>query len=278
MSELSLEHLEGRIQETARLFAYPPTPEIAAAVRRRLEAPPPRQVSRRQRMAWAIAILVFAMAGLLAVPPVRAQILEFLQFGAVRIFFTAPTPTATPTLIPTTQSFGQPQATASPIQTPVPVPTATLLPSLLNLAGETSLQDAHARLDFPILLPSYPPDLGPPDYVFLQDQSGEVLILVWIDPDNPDQVLLSLHEFGQGTFAAEKWEPRVIENTLVNGRPALWASGPYLMVLRNGDLEMRRLIQGQVLIWVVDDITYRLETDLEMEEAVRIAESLRPLP
>jgi hypothetical protein len=48
--------------------------------------------------------------------------------------------------------------------------------------------------------------------------------------------------------------------------------------LFNGDLQYRRMIDGQVLIWEGDGITYRLETDLSLEEAIRIAESLEPLP
>ncbi len=38
---------------------------------------------------------------------------------------------------------------------------------------------------------------------------------------------------------------------------------------------MRHLVEGHVLVWVEDEITYRLETDLNLEEAIRIAELLR---
>jgi hypothetical protein len=38
--------------------------------------------------------------------------------------------------------------------------------------------------------------------------------------------------------------------------------------------DQRRLVSGHVLIWEEDGLTYRLETDLSMEEAVAIAESL----
>jgi len=36
------------------------------------------------------------------------------------------------------------------------------------------------------------------------------------------------------------------------------------------------LVEGNVLLWTEGEITYRLETDQRMEEAVRIAESLAP--
>jgi hypothetical protein len=43
-------------------------------------------------------------------------------------------------------------------------------------------------------------------------------------------------------------------------------------------MEFTRLVDGHVLIWADGDITYRLETNLLLEEAIRIAESLRPIP
>jgi hypothetical protein len=37
------------------------------------------------------------------------------------------------------------------------------------------------------------------------------------------------------------------------------------------------LINGHVLIWEEGNITYRLETALPLEEAIKIAESLQPI-
>ena len=45
--------------------------------------------------------------------------------------------------------------------------------------------------------------------------------------------------------------------------------------MRNGDIQFTRMIDGHVLIWEENKITYRLETDLELDEAIRIAESLQ---
>jgi hypothetical protein len=103
------------------------------------------------------------------------------------------------------------------------------------------------------------------------------VILVWARPDQPDQVGLSLHQLGPGTFA-EKGEPGQIQETTVNGQRAIWAEGPYVLQFRRGnqvDFDFRRLVEGRVLIWVEGEVTYRLETDLPLEEAVRVAESLR---
>jgi hypothetical protein len=50
------------------------------------------------------------------------------------------------------------------------------------------------------------------------------------------------------------------------------------LILPNGDIQFERLVSGHVLIWAGLDVTYRLETDLSLKEAVRIAESLEPIP
>jgi hypothetical protein len=61
----------------------------------------------------------------------------------------------------------------------------------------------------------------------------------------------------------------------VRGQRALWTEGPYLIQQRDGDYSIRRLIDGHVLIWQEGEITYRLETGAPLDEAVKIAESLR---
>jgi hypothetical protein len=176
--------------------------------------------------------------------------LDFFQIGAVRIFPTAP-----------------PAATPVPSLTPGP-----LIPGLFDLAGETTLSSAREQVPFPILLPSYPPDLGEPDLVFVQ-KDGPMVILVWLDASGK-KPLLSLHEIAPGAITLTKMEPQVILETQVNGQYAVWATGPYVLELRNGDRDVRRLVAGDALIWKAGEITYRLETQLPLEEALKIAESL----
>jgi hypothetical protein len=152
----------------------------------------------------------------------------------------------------------------------------TPLNSVMDLAGETTLAEAQEQIDFPIRLPTYPADLGSPDRVFFQNIGGPAVVLVWLDPNKPSRVALSLHQLGPGTFA-DKGNPGSVQETTVNGRQALWTEGPYILQFRRGnrvDYDMRRLVTGRVLIWVEGEVTYRLETDLPLEEAVRVAESL----
>ena len=258
--------LEKRLFAMNHTFPYPPTPDIASAVRGRLNQL--KQLNRgarhmpafpARRLLWAAIIALLVLAGLLAVPQVRAAILEWLQIGGVRIFLTEPTPTATPS------------------GTFAPAPTQTLIVSLRTLAGRTTLVEAQKRLTFPIRLPAYPPDLGQPDDVFLQQLGGPYLVLVWLDKTQPADVKLSLHVFGPGTFA-DKIQPKVIQETRVNGGPAYWTEGLYMLQLQGvsgSDFGERRLIAGHVLIWKEGRLTYRLETGASLDEAVRMAESLR---
>jgi hypothetical protein len=67
----------------------------------------------------------------------------------------------------------------------------------------------------------------------------------------------------------------VIQETQVDGVYAIWAQGPYLIQLTSGTYVFRRTVEGNTLIWEEDNITYRLESDLTLEETIRIAESLR---
>ena len=294
MTERPSHDLESRLTAAGRALPYPSTPDIARAVTHRLEALPARRPAKAsvRRMAWVLVIVITLLSGLLAVPPVRAQILEFLQIGVIRIFLTEPTPTLTIPAISTPGSEVIPSpgismisptpantTTTEIIPSPTPRPSPTPIASLLDLTGETSLAKAQRVANFPIRLPAYPPDLGQPDHVFLQDMQGQVLVLVWLDPADPLRIRLSLHQYvGKNNITGIKYSPPVVQETSVNGQPAVWAEGPYLLKLTNGAYQLVRLIEGHVLIWAQADITYRLETDLPLAEAVRIAESLQPPP
>jgi hypothetical protein len=275
MSEEFPEQLAGRVRKTASAFPYPSTPDIAAAVTRRIasEAPRgPRPHVLRPRLAWAAGAAAVLLAGLLAVPQVRAAIVEIIRIGVVTIFVdtSTPTPESIVTAIPVTAAPQVVVVTSTP--RPSWAPPRSLLESL---AGEMTLEAAQAKVAFKILLPTYPADLGPPDRVFVQDQGGQVAILVWTDPDDPGYARMSLHQLPPESWGIEKVGVTALQVASVNGLPAVWAEGPYILIYRDGDLVEQRLVDGHVLIWEQDGITYRLESDLPLAEALKIAESLR---
>ncbi|MEW5830196.1 MAG: hypothetical protein AB1846_14980 [Chloroflexota bacterium] len=254
---------ETYVSAIAKRMDYPPTPDIAGSLGPRLRpAPRPRIVPRPfgsaqgKRLAWSLTLVLVLCSSLILIPPARAALIEFIQIGIVRIF----------------------KPEAAPV-TVTPAPTAQpLLPFLNRILGETSLENAAARVNFPVRVPAYPSGLGRPDHVFVQEANGEMVILVWLDPQDPSKVRMSLHIIPAGSWAIDKAAPAIVQETEVGGLPAAWTVGPYPLWLTNGEVEFTRLVDGHVLIWADGGLTYRLETGLPLEEALKVAESLQPIP
>lgn len=262
-----------QIRALTSAYPYPRTPDITTAVNQHIRTKTAIRKHPLKLWVWAAATLmvIFIMVAL-SVPPVRAQILEFLQVGVIRVF------TAQPTITPTSRELEPAaQSTASdPSTRSIPSPDLfeQVFPDINDLAGETTLDEARDQLSFSVLLPTYPTDLGPPDKVFLQDFEGKAMLLVWMDPNQPERILLDLLILGPGTFA-QKTEPEVIEHPVVNGQAALWTQGRHYLHLGGSRYEnMALVVEGNILIWEQEGITYRLESDLSLEEAVKVAESL----
>jgi hypothetical protein len=252
---------EEGLRRAAAAFPYPPTPDLAAAVSRRLAAQRrPRPAAwgiLGSRLAWAVIVLALVAGLLLSVPQVRAALAEFFQIGAIRIFPADPTAAVQGT----------------------PAITATPRPTMPALTGETTPERAAAALGAPLNLPEYPEGLGAPDRVYLQYVGGPQAILVWDEPGRPEEVRLALHalRLEEGALGG-KFQVREVEETAVAGRPAYWVVGEHMLEYRDAAgrtlFRPARLVAGNVLIWEAEGITYRLETSLPLEEAVRIAESI----
>lgn len=258
--------LEERLRRAAATFPYPLTPDLAAKERQRL-AGQERTLTPRRPARWALglALLLIAVMSVLLVSPVRARVLDWIRIGAVRIFLVPPTPTPT-----------APAPTGTPFPAVKITPIPTVLSSVLGLSGETSLTEAQEQAGFTIQRPAYPPDLGEPGHVYFQSLGGPVVVvLVWMDPDRPGQVRMVLSETSSSRLIFQKYAPESVLETQVNGNEAVWVEGDYLLVMGNGDVTMTRLIeQGHTLIWKEGEITFRLETDDDLETAIRIAESI----
>lgn len=260
---------ETQLHSITSEMEYPPTPDIVKTVAARIRlSSRPRFFSKR--LAWSLTIMLVLLSSLMLIPPARAAIIEFIQIGIVRIFprDVEPTSQATSTVLPDSIK----PSTATPDES-----VQSLILMLNDLAGETELANAQEITSYPILLPAYPPELGLPNHVYVQDAEGAMTILVWVDAQQPERITMSLHFIPTGSWAINKMGPRVIQETRVNGEDAIWAEGPYPLFMQNGELTITRLIDGHVLIWADGDVTYRLETDQDLEHAIKIAESLKPI-
>ena len=260
---LPLDMGEETLRATAQAFPYPPTPDLAGAVRRRLtqEAAlaPARRLPVPRRVVWAALALAVLLAALLVAPRAEALVRAIFQIGSLQIVVVSPTPVPPPS------------ATPGPT---LPPPAA-----LRDLAGATTLA-AVQQGPIPLRLPAYPADLGPPDRVYRQYLDGPAIILVWLVPGQPDQIRLALYELSSRVIGQKLiGDTTTLETTTVHGQPAVWLRGPHvLQFYRNGQLDMtgRRLVAGDVLAWEEGGITYRLESTLALDEARRVAESLTP--
>jgi hypothetical protein len=163
---------------------------------------------------------------------------------------------------------------------PGPLPSPVLG---LDLMGETTLEAARAKMFFPIKLPAYPSDLGPPDRVFVQETEGDAVVLAWLDPARKDTARMLLDELGSDVIAKKTLsQGYTLQETTVNGQRAVWIGSIHILDFydrsSSTEIELRRLINGPVLLWSAGGITYRLQSDLSLEEAVKVAESLQGLP
>jgi hypothetical protein len=153
--------------------------------------------------------------------------------------------------------------------------------ALSSLGGETTLAAARQQVVYPVRLPTTPAGLGAPDHVYLQNLGGQTaVILVWLVPGQVGQVRLALYEIPDGGFAEKEVSTNasVLQQTTVGGLPAYWVQGPHMLRFadpQHPEWRAGRLVDGNVLIWAQSWLTYRLETRLSLDDARRIAESLR---
>jgi len=258
-------------------------PDLAAAVRLRVESMP---VPGRQRRGWgwsprlwqpgvrpARRALVLALAALLALAAIVGAV--GLGLPGLRLILGEAPATSAPSLAPATK-------------TPVAPSQGTLGQSLQ--LGEALDPDDPERLDsragFHVSMPS-DPAIGPPEAAWIDVQKGGQVTLLWASRDtlpatSERDVGLLLGQFPgtveSGYFNKIISAGTVVERVRVAGDRGYWLSGdPHVFFWEgpNGFVDDARRWVGDVLLWSDGEITYRLETSLGRDEAIRIAGSLR---
>ena len=222
--------------------------------------------------------LVIAVVALLAL----AAIAGAIGFGlpGLRIIF-GPTATASPSPMPTVS--GAP----TPSRAPTPTPTVGPPGSTLGLGRIVTLAEARTAVGIPIILPS-DTRLGAPDLIWLDDVDR--VTMLWLARPGlttivEPEISLIVTEFpghmDEGYFQKILGGGTTIETVKVGASTGYWITGdPHEFVYvgpgPTGEptFENRRLV-GDTLAWSVDDVTYRLETSLGKDEAIRVAESMR---
>ena len=276
--EMNWEH---SLEQLARRFEYPPTPDVAAVAaavaRRQMPDGRPQPESHVKsgdhpssvvrRLTWAFVILALLAAAALAIPQTRAAVLSlFARIGAVDIFIDETVPTATP---PAEESGAiGPPPTAAP-------PTATLAGrvdhsmALFDLGRPVTPEEARQSADFASVLPAA---LDAPDEAYAHNNVDlPAVTFVWREEDGAP---LSLTEIGIGAFAMKMVGEDGVRPVQVGDQPAVWIAGPHMLQLLGYTEATSLLIESNVLIWAAGDVTYRLEGKLTLDEARTIAESV----
>lgn len=256
--------MTGLEQALARIGAeidFPPTPDAAAVVERRLAAGaarPRRPRATRRTLVLVLAALALAVGGALAVPPARSAIFEWLGLRGATVERVERLPE-------------------------VPVDAG----ARLELGRPVALEDARSRVDFPLLLPDA---LGAPDAAYLSTYPpGGMVSLVYGSGEGLPRSRLTgvgalLTEF-RGDVTPELVAKLVDQGTLVervevDGRRGLWIEGEHALLFRSSDgriLEERARLAGSTLLLEHGSLLVRLEGGLTRERALEIAASLRPV-
>jgi hypothetical protein len=249
------ERLESRLAELAREVEYPPTPELAAGVRRRLEgaggdargAARPRLPRSRRAIALALALALLGAAGAAAaVPGVRDAIGDLLGLRGATVERVRRTP-------------------------PAPAPAER------DLGPRVTLAKARRAAGFEIVL-AHDPRLGAPVAVHLARTGGggARVTLVYRGGD------VTLTEL-RGSTAPElvrKLTPpsTPVRRVVVGGQPGLYVGGPHVVLFRDASgriVEDRARTAGRVLLWQRGPLLLRLEAGAALARTLQIARSVR---
>jgi len=245
------ERLEAALSTLGGDLAFPVTPAFGEAVTARLTSE--RAAGARPRLPsralWSRRrVLVLATIGLLAALALAAA--ARLAIGTIEIGV-------------------QPGVTPAPSLPPVE-------PDVLG--DPLPAREAVALAGFEPALPSGPP----PDEVYVVDSpfGDPGLIYAWrpsaTNPALPGTewgLVLIAFQGDDETVVKTVQRFEDIHDASVNGERAWWIPVPHVLEIETDRGFETFSVGGNVLIWEVDGVTYRLETSLDRASAIALAES-----
>lgn len=246
------DRLERQLRELR--VAWPETPDVAGPVAERIAGRAPGRP--RVRLTWpgwriGVAVAAALLAVVMAVPPARSAILDWLGFGSVRIVREEPAPSR----------FG----------------------AELALGEAVTLEEARRRVGFDVVVPAA---LGPPDAVYRS--RGRVDFVYRPRPGLPRSgttgVGLLVTQFrATATPLIEKTagSGTRVERVEAGGDPAFFLSGAVHGFAYQpegssyGGFEEQRVAGNTLVVDRRDGVLLRLEGEVSRDEAARIAASAR---
>src|SRR5215212_3317703 len=264
--------LERELQELGSHIEYPPTPDLARAVRRSLDQEGTGQQTRSRRLwsslpslRWTAAATAFLLIVAVPVlsPTMRATVAGWLEAGQ-------------------TASSGQAARGSSPVESKgstaeapsdaggeaMPSSGGRHLEEGLGFGERVTLREARSLAGAPVLVPRTEV-LGEPDEVYAGGTRGaDRVVLVYrsrpgLPPLEDAGIGLVLTERAGGV---EETDVRPeFQRVEVGGERGYWAPAA-----RDAGI-----LGGGVLLWEQEGLALRLESNLSKEEAIRVAGSVR---
>jgi hypothetical protein len=155
----------------------------------------------------------------------------------------------------------------------------------LFLGEEVNLAEARQQVDFSVSAPEAAGLPEPVAYVDDDPPGGRVSLVYPAGPGLPETeetgVGMLVMEFRgrlELPFVEKLVRAEQVEEVEVAGSPGYWVEGEHIVSyldVRGEPMEERSRLAGNTLLWQRGEVTFRLESALSMEEAIRIAESMR---
>lgn len=242
--------VERELAQLAGYVAWPVEPDLAGRIAGAVRA---SRKDRWRALAFASAVVIaLALAVALSVTPVRRAVAGWLGIGGIRI------------------DAG-------------PSPEVTVGEEIV-LGDRVGFDEAIARFRHPLRVPSV---LGPPERVYIDETiAGGAVTLVYAPRSGAEPLAptigLLITQFvtpADGALLKNAGLDTSVVPVRVGSSPGYWVGGGRHLLFaldRDGEvIEYGARFAGPTLVWEMDGITYRLESNLRQDQAIAIAESLR---
>ncbi|MCC6945245.1 MAG: hypothetical protein IT335_11750 [Thermomicrobiales bacterium] len=261
LSRLTESELDSRLLLLGGQIAWPQTPPFDLPPHQ--PAPPPRRVVRPHAwLAAAAAILLAVSAALIAFDGLRESVAGVLGVRGIEIgFLRGDDPPPTPSdLDPLDERvLGAPVTIADAVSS---LPFTPRLPALIDEPSGMALRTLPGGEV--MLSVIYPPSDTLPE----AEETGAGMLLMQFQSGSDLTSLLKSATQGFGS----------VEEVSVDGSPGYWVEGAtWLTIIDDASGASVTRPSANVLLWQNDGITFRMESALDRDASIALAESLRPV-
>ena len=267
--------LERSLGELADRLEIPNGDWMVGDVVRRIGEPPRRPaIGRLPRLAGALVAVV--VVGLVVLPGPRHAVARWLGFDSVRI---EPGVTVPPTTTGSTTTLASPTAPAGSVVEP----TTVVVPDL-GLGSSVSIEQAKLATGLPDPTPAL---LGDPQSVHVVQPpvTGQIVLVYSPSALVPQSTVIGAGalvsvmpaQIEQGFFQKTLGSTSTVRPVDVDDDVGYWIEGsPHQLLFDFGDQIQQDTLRlaTNTLLWQRGDYVYRIEADIDLETALRIAKSI----